>query len=64
MAKLTLRQFVDAELGEIDLLRMRAQRILRVPEEVFSDLCPAKSFAITFIPIDTAARFVKLDDGH
>ena len=61
--KRTFGDFVDGYLVEVNLLRMRTERDLRVPEEVFSYLRLPCLLHIRVVSIDAAAGLVEFDDG-
>ena len=59
----TLGNAVDGEVAEIDLLRVRAERVARVAEEVLSDLGLSELLQVLAVSVHAPAGLVELDDG-
>ena len=56
-----VRNAIYSQLGEIDLLGMRAQCVLQISKEVFTDLSFSQLVAKAVVSVDTAARLIELD---
>ena len=59
---LTFWDFIDGELIEIDLLRMRTQRGFSITEKILSYLTLVEGLHVCFVAVDAAAGFVEFED--
>ena len=61
---LTFGELEDMNLGEVDLLHMRAQGVLHITKEVSTGLSLAKLLHESIVSVGAATRLVHFDDGN